>query len=118
MRFKASILFVCLLVYVLELVLIPLMLPAAPAHVHVLEVKRKPACCRSRVTEAPCSKPTQEACCKTNCCLSSPLSHVIPLGGANGGGVECRVVVRIYPYYSSHYFYTYYRVSWKPPDAC
>lgn len=114
---KAVILFVCSLVYLLELLLIPVFYRPAAAHDHAVAVKMKPACCRSRVAVAPCQQPDKDACCKTSCCLNCPLANAATINDATGTDSKLRAVKRVYPHYVTTYHYTFYAVAWKPPAS-
>lgn len=125
LKFKATILFFCLMVYIMELAALP---------VYCMPVQKEKSAC-TRKTESPCIRKTERACarktndspCKkpvsdcnnstANCCLNCPLCYVVTMPGDVLDGELPDPVNKEYSLYQSNYLFIYCSTTWKPPNA-
>ena len=121
LKFSATILLTCLLVYLLEMVALTAFChPASSTHKEASCKKKSATTCHQVSENGHCKKdpPGKNTDCNTtNCCMNCPLTYVATLGLHHLPGKKESGSGKIeYELYRSYYNYLYYAYSWKPPD--
>ena len=118
LKFKATILFFCLMVYIMELAALPVYCMPIEKAASTCAGKTESSC-SSKTAESPCKKPAKEGCSNTSdCCLNCPLCYVMTIAGVAMPGKSSGAVKKEYPHYQSNYIFIYCSTTWKPPNGC
>src|SRR5882724_4612515 len=110
LKVKAFILSLCLLVYMTELVALPVAINTSPS---------KGICCAgkmSRMEHHPCKKP-QRDCNMPNCSLDCPLCYVMTMPVETLSQKLVSGLKKDYPAFQPGYIFQYSATVWKPPNA-
>jgi hypothetical protein len=101
-------------VYIAEWAALPFYLQPKPV---VAAAAPKKCCAKKKQTgELPCQQPSKD-CNTGSCCANCPIGHAATLTAMHLLSGQDNIIKKEYSLYRSHYFYTYYATSWKPPNV-
>jgi hypothetical protein len=109
LKLKATILFFFVLVYIGEWAALPFYINPEPPEV---------SCCAKtkEAANTPCQKPPKD-CNTTTCCVNCPLCYVMTVPGVSMPGQWNDIIKKEFSLYLSHYDFTFFATSWKPPNV-
>lgn len=88
-----------------------------PKPVAVAETPGKCCARKQQAGELPCQQPSKD-CNTGSCCTHCPIGAAATLTALQLPVNQEDNSKKEYSRYLSHYFYTYFATSWKPPNGC
>lgn len=100
-----------------ELVALPFFLNAGEGK-QAVKISGVSICCAKKTAVGSCAKSSGAATEGPECCVNCPVFNVMITPQFMLSDGSAKTIERTYPSYYTSYSYTFYSLTWKPPDVC
>jgi hypothetical protein len=116
LKFKASILFLCLFIYITELATLPTYCQAVPEELPACSAATE--CCAGSCKKSQDNEKDDPNESQPDCYLNCPLCYATTLTGVTHLDKTTGVIEQEYSLFASNYIFIFCSTTWKPPDMC